>query len=204
MLTLESGKPYWEALVETDGAARYFEHYGNQAETVEGRSIPLGGDYLDFIIYEPFGVSAQIIPWNYPLEMTARHLRGAGHGQYLCGENARAGPDQLHLVGAGGRGRRPAERRAEHLVRAWPRGRSGTVVASGHRQYRLHRIGGNRHSRGHRGGSECEAGDTRARRQVRRHHHAGYRSRRSDGFGSLGHLFQRRAGLFSDVEGDRL
>ena len=64
MLTLESGKPYWEALVETDGAARYFEYYGNQAETVEGRSIPLGGDYLDFTIYEPFGVSAQIIPWN--------------------------------------------------------------------------------------------------------------------------------------------
>ena len=62
MLTLESGKPYWEALVETDGAARYFEYYGNQAETVEGRSIPLGGDYLDFTIFEPFGVSAQIIP----------------------------------------------------------------------------------------------------------------------------------------------
>jgi len=77
MLTLESGKPYWEALIETDGAARYFEYYGNQAETVEGRSIPLGGDYLDFTIYEPFGVSAQIIPWNYPLEMTARGIAAA-------------------------------------------------------------------------------------------------------------------------------
>jgi len=76
-LTLESGKPYWEALIETDGAARYFEYYGNQAETVEGRSIPLGGDYLDFTIYEPFGVSAQIIPWNYPLEMTARGIAAA-------------------------------------------------------------------------------------------------------------------------------
>ena len=76
-LTLESGKTYWEALIETDGAARYFEYYGNQAETVEGRSIPLGGDYLDFTIYEPFGVSAQIIPWNYPLEMTARGIAAA-------------------------------------------------------------------------------------------------------------------------------
>lgn len=77
VLTLESGKPYWEALIEVDGAARYFEYYGNQAETVEGRSIPLGGDYLDFTIYEPFGVSAQIIPWNYPLEMTARGIAAA-------------------------------------------------------------------------------------------------------------------------------
>ena len=77
ILTLESGKPYWEAVIEVEGAARYFEYYGNQAETVEGRSIPLGANYLDYTIYEPFGVSAQIIPWNYPLEMTARSLSAA-------------------------------------------------------------------------------------------------------------------------------
>ena len=77
VLTLESGKPLWESVIEIEGAARYFEYYGNQAETVEGRSIPLGADYLDFTIYEPFGVSAQIIPWNYPLEMTARGIAAA-------------------------------------------------------------------------------------------------------------------------------
>ena len=77
VLTLESGKPLWESVIEIEGAARYFEYYGNQAETVEGRSIPLGADYLDFTIYEPFGVSAQIIPWNYPLEMTARCIAAA-------------------------------------------------------------------------------------------------------------------------------
>ena len=77
VLTLESGKPLWEARIEIEGAARYFEYYGNQAETLEGRSIPLGADYLDFTVYEPYGVSAQIIPWNYPLEMTARSLSAA-------------------------------------------------------------------------------------------------------------------------------
>ena len=77
VLTLESGKPLWESVIAIEGAARYFEYYGNQAETVEGRSIPLGADYLDFTIYEPFGVSAQIIPWNYPLEMTARGIAAA-------------------------------------------------------------------------------------------------------------------------------
>ena len=41
ILTLEQGKPLWEARTEVEGAARYFEYYGNQAETVEGRSIPL-------------------------------------------------------------------------------------------------------------------------------------------------------------------
>lgn len=77
VLTLEAGKPLWEAVVEVEGAARYFEYYGNQAETVEGRSIPLGASYFDFTVHEPYGVSAQIIPWNYPLEMTARSLSAA-------------------------------------------------------------------------------------------------------------------------------
>ncbi|WP_412562121.1 aldehyde dehydrogenase family protein [Thalassobius sp. MITS945101] len=77
VLTLEQGKPLWEARIEVEGAARYFEYYGNQAETVEGRSIPLGKSYFDFTTYEPFGVSAQIIPWNYPVEMTARSLSAA-------------------------------------------------------------------------------------------------------------------------------
>lgn len=77
VLTLEQGKPLWEARIEIEGAARYFEYYGNQAETVEGRSIPLGKGYFDFTTYEPFGVSAQIIPWNYPVEMTARSLSAA-------------------------------------------------------------------------------------------------------------------------------
>ncbi|WP_259914640.1 aldehyde dehydrogenase family protein [Jannaschia sp. M317] len=76
-LTLEQGKPLWEARIEIEGAARYFEYYGNQAETIEGRSIPLGRDYFDFTLHEPYGVSAQIIPWNYPVEMTARSLSAA-------------------------------------------------------------------------------------------------------------------------------
>ena len=77
ILSLEAGKPLWEARIEVEGAARYFEYYGNQAETLEGRSIPLGAAYYDFTTYEPYGVSAQIIPWNYPLEMTARSMAAA-------------------------------------------------------------------------------------------------------------------------------
>ena len=77
LLTLEQGKPLWESLIEIEGAVRYFEYYGNQAETMEGRSIPLGDGYFDFTHYEPYGVSAQVIPWNYPVEMTARSLSAA-------------------------------------------------------------------------------------------------------------------------------
>ncbi|MDJ0992467.1 MAG: aldehyde dehydrogenase family protein [Dinoroseobacter sp.] len=76
-LTLEQGKPLWESEIEIEGAALYFEYYGNQASTVEGRSVPLGDGYLDWTEHDPYGVSAQIIPWNYPLEMTARSLSAA-------------------------------------------------------------------------------------------------------------------------------
>ena len=76
-LTLEQGKPLWESEIEIKGAALYFEYYGNQASTVEGRSIPLGSGYFDWTENEPYGVSGQIIPWNYPVEMTARGLSAA-------------------------------------------------------------------------------------------------------------------------------
>ena len=74
VLCREMGKPYWEACNEVRGGARYFEYYGNQAETLEGRSIPLGANYFDFTVLEPYGVSAQILPWNLPLEIASRSL----------------------------------------------------------------------------------------------------------------------------------
>ena len=51
LLSREQGKPIWESEIEIDGAALYFEYYGNQASTVEGRSIPLGSGYFDFTHY---------------------------------------------------------------------------------------------------------------------------------------------------------
>ena len=74
VLTLEQGKPLWEARAEVENAARYFEYFGNQAATVEGKAIPLGAGYVDYTVLEPYGVSAQIIPWNFPLEIAARSI----------------------------------------------------------------------------------------------------------------------------------
>ena len=65
LLTEEAGKPLWESETEVQGAARYFEYYGNQAESIEGKSIPLGAQYYDFTVYEPYGVTA-----HYPMELS--------------------------------------------------------------------------------------------------------------------------------------
>lgn len=74
VLTLESGIQLDEAKDEVEVTARYFEYYGGLADKIEGRYIPLGKDFVDYTIPEPHGVSAHIIPWNFPPELAARGL----------------------------------------------------------------------------------------------------------------------------------
>ena len=77
LLVLENGKSLSDARTEFANAARYFEYYGGMADKIEGKSIPLGDDYVDFTVYEPMGVSAQIVPWNFPVDLCARSLAPA-------------------------------------------------------------------------------------------------------------------------------
>ncbi len=77
ILCRESGKPLDDARGEFEEAARYFEYYGGMADKIEGRSIPLGDDYVDWTVREPYGVSAQIVPWNFPVGIAARSLTTA-------------------------------------------------------------------------------------------------------------------------------
>src|SRR6185436_14642786 len=42
-----------------------------------GHTIPLGPGYLDYTIREPIGVSAHIVPWNYPIQIGARGVAPA-------------------------------------------------------------------------------------------------------------------------------
>lgn len=75
--SLDQGKPLSQARSEIDGAARYFEYYAGTADKLEGKSIPVGADKLDFTVREPYGVSAQIIPWNLPANLYARGVAPA-------------------------------------------------------------------------------------------------------------------------------
>lgn len=77
LLVLENGKSLEDARTEFLTAARYFEYYGGMADKIEGKSIPLGEDYVDFTYYEPVGVSVQIVPWNFPVDICARSLAPA-------------------------------------------------------------------------------------------------------------------------------
>lgn len=77
VLCRENGKALSVARGEFEEAARYFEYYAGMADKIEGTSIPLGDDYVDFTSYEPMGVSVQIVPWNFPPSICARSLAPA-------------------------------------------------------------------------------------------------------------------------------
>jgi aldehyde dehydrogenase (NAD+)/betaine-aldehyde dehydrogenase len=82
----DTGKPLAQARGDVIAAARYFAYYAGAADKVEGSSIPLGPGYVDYTIREPWGVCGQIIPWNYPLQVTARTMApalAAGNGVVL-------------------------------------------------------------------------------------------------------------------------
>ena len=75
--SLDSGKPVGEAAGDVAGAARAFEYYAGACDKLQGDTIPLGRDYMAFTLNEPVGITAHIIPWNYPISTTARGVAPA-------------------------------------------------------------------------------------------------------------------------------
>ncbi len=70
--TRDTGKPLAQARADVAAAVRYLDYYAGSLERLEGRQIPLGPGVLDYTVREPWGVCAQIIPWNYPLQIATR------------------------------------------------------------------------------------------------------------------------------------
>ncbi|NND01257.1 MAG: aldehyde dehydrogenase family protein, partial [Acidimicrobiia bacterium] len=77
LLTQDSGKTLQESEWEVGGCASFFEFYGGIADKIAGSYIPLGGNYLDYVVPVPYGISAHIVPWNYPFEITGRGIAPA-------------------------------------------------------------------------------------------------------------------------------
>ncbi|MFC3337879.1 aldehyde dehydrogenase family protein [Paracandidimonas soli] len=75
--SLDTGKPLQQAQADAVAAARFFEYYAGIADKVQGASIPIGTEFFDFTVREPMGVTAQIVPWNYPLQIACRGIAPA-------------------------------------------------------------------------------------------------------------------------------
>ncbi len=74
---LDVGKPLHEAMGDVQGAARAFEYYAGACDKLQGETYPLPNGYLGYSIYEPIGLTAHIIPWNFPISTAARGIAPA-------------------------------------------------------------------------------------------------------------------------------
>ncbi|GAB3675618.1 aldehyde dehydrogenase family protein [Salinisphaera aquimarina] len=75
--TLDAGKPLAQSRADVEVAARYCEYYAGVADKLLGETIPVRPDMLDYTLREPLGVTAHIVPWNYPLQIAMRGIAPA-------------------------------------------------------------------------------------------------------------------------------
>src|SRR5205809_1652521 len=70
--TLHNGKPIFESRqIEVPAAAECFQYFAGWADKIHGETIPVKGNVLTYTLREPVGVVAAIVPWNFPLLLTA-------------------------------------------------------------------------------------------------------------------------------------
>jgi aldehyde dehydrogenase (NAD+) len=70
--TLHNGKPIFESRqIEIPAAAECFQYFAGWADKIHGETVPVKGNYLTYTLREPVGVVAAIVPWNFPLLLTA-------------------------------------------------------------------------------------------------------------------------------------
>ncbi|KAG7481211.1 hypothetical protein MATL_G00064520 [Megalops atlanticus] len=70
--SIDSGKLFLMAyFVDLKGTINTLRYYGGWADKIQGKTIPVDGEYFTFTRHEPIGVCGQIIPWNFPLMMFA-------------------------------------------------------------------------------------------------------------------------------------
>lgn len=70
----DTGKPIGQARNDITVAARYCEFYGGAADKVHGQHLPYLNDFHVVVLREPYGVTAHILPWNYPAQMFGRSV----------------------------------------------------------------------------------------------------------------------------------
>jgi aldehyde dehydrogenase (NAD+) len=69
--SLNCGKTITDSLGDMQGVCATLRYYAGWADKIEGRTVPVKGNFLSYTLRQPVGVVGQIIPWNFPLLMLA-------------------------------------------------------------------------------------------------------------------------------------
>jgi aldehyde dehydrogenase (NAD+) len=69
--SLNCGKTITDSKGDMGGVVNTLRYYAGWADKIEGRTVPVRGNFLSYTLRQPVGVVGQIIPWNFPLLMLA-------------------------------------------------------------------------------------------------------------------------------------
>jgi aldehyde dehydrogenase (NAD+) len=73
--SLDNGKPLRDSsAADLPLTIACYRYYAGWADKIQGKTIPINGNYFCYTRHEPVGVVGQIIPWNFPLLMQAWKL----------------------------------------------------------------------------------------------------------------------------------
>ena len=77
-MTLEVGKPFAESKGEVNGAADIYEWNAEETKRIYGQTVESRfEDTRVHVYYQPVGVVAALVPWNFPLVLSARKISTA-------------------------------------------------------------------------------------------------------------------------------
>jgi acyl-CoA reductase-like NAD-dependent aldehyde dehydrogenase len=75
--SLDVGKPIREAKGDAAFVYKTLEYWAGMADKVQGETIPVPGNRLNYTVRQPVGVTLHIAPWNYPLTLAVRGIAPA-------------------------------------------------------------------------------------------------------------------------------
>ena len=77
-MTLEVGKPFVEAKGEVGGSADIFEWNAEETKRIYGQTVESRfPDSRVHVYYQPVGVVAALVPWNFPIVLASRKISTA-------------------------------------------------------------------------------------------------------------------------------
>ena len=77
-LTLEVGKPLKESVGEVSGSADIFEWSSEEAKRIYGETLSgRTANTRIHVYYQPVGVVAALVPWNFPITLASRKISTA-------------------------------------------------------------------------------------------------------------------------------
>ncbi|XP_063435021.1 retinal dehydrogenase 2-like [Mytilus trossulus] len=78
--TLDNGKPFKDSYgIDVPYTIKCLRYFAGWSDKIQGKTIPMDGNFFCYTRHEPVGICGQIIPWNFPLLMMAWKI-----GPALC------------------------------------------------------------------------------------------------------------------------